>query len=134
MSPQPAKARKPQGERRLRRYPRYRVEFPIQVVYYSDGERQTLDAHGRDLSTAGIGVLIAADLAMGEVMGLSFRLPGTQDLWNMRAVLRYRRGFHYGFEFLALSDAQASALTDYLPGLARSDRDSGASQREDGEI
>lgn len=132
MAPQPGKALKPQGERRQRRHPRYRVEFPVGIVLFSGEERQHLQAHGRDLSLAGMGVLIADDLALGDVMGLSFSLPGSPGPWNVQAVLRYRRGYQYGFEFLALSDAQTEALAAYLPRLERLDRDGGVLQRNQG--
>jgi c-di-GMP-binding flagellar brake protein YcgR len=80
-----------------------------------------LNAHCNDLSAGGIGVLVAAEIAPGEVVSLIFSLPGCADSWTIRAVLRYRRGYHYGFEFLSLSTPQAQALAGYLPGLQRSE-------------
>lgn len=129
MPAQPAKAVKTRTERRQRRYARYRVEFPVALMLFSGQERQRIDAHCRDLSEAGIGVLIAAELALGDVAALSFTLPGSPEAWDVRAVLRHRRGYHYGFEFLLLTDQQTRALLQYLPGLERADRDSGASLR-----
>jgi len=58
---------------------------------------------------------------MGEVASLSFSLPGAQQPWDVRAVLRYRRGYHYGLEFLSLSDRQGKTLQGYLQDLERSD-------------
>jgi len=65
--------------------------------------------------------LVAADLTPGEVASLTFSLPGELQPWEVRAVLRHRRGYHYGFEFLSLSGRQGSALKDYLQDLERSD-------------
>ncbi len=121
MSSQSGQVLKRETERRRRRYPRYRSEFPVFVTLLSGEERQQFDAHCRDLSQAGIGVLVAAELAMGEVVSLVFSLPGVPQPWDVRAVLRHRRGYHYGFEFLALSDQQCKALAGYLPGLERAD-------------
>jgi c-di-GMP-binding flagellar brake protein YcgR len=129
MTTQPAKALKSRSERRQRRYARYRVEFPVALTLFSGTEHQQIGAHCRDLSEAGIGVLIAAEVPMGEVAALSFTLPGLAEAWDVRAVLRHRRGYHYGFEFLSLSDQQNQVLLKYLPGLQRADRDSGASLR-----
>jgi len=92
-------------------------------MLFSGQERHRLDAHCRDLSEAGIGVLIAAELAIGDVAALTFNLPGTAEPWDVRAVLRHRRGYQYGFEFLSLSDQQTQTLLSYLPGLERADRD-----------
>jgi hypothetical protein len=121
MSFQPAKAIKRETERRQRRYPRYRSEFPVTVTLLSGHERLRLEAHCRDLSVAGIGVLIAAELTTGEVASLNFSLSGIPLTWEVRAVLRHRRGYHYGFEFFALSDQQSEALAAYLPNLQRAD-------------
>lgn len=70
---------------------------------------------------AGIGVLLAAELNLGEVVALAFAPPGSSESWELRAVLRHRRGYHYGFEFLSLSGQQGDVLRKYLPGLERAD-------------
>lgn len=120
MSSQPGKAVKQATERRKRRFPRYRAAFPVALTVLSGGQHQSLEAHCRDLSAAGIGVLLASELALGEVVALTFSLPGLES-WDVRAVLRHRRGYHYGFEFLSLSDQQGKALAGYLPGLEHTD-------------
>jgi hypothetical protein len=78
---------------------------------------QKLEGHCRDLSEAGIGILLAAELNGGEVTGLSFSLPGSNLPWELRAVVRYRRGYQYGFEFLSLTSEQQEVLKSYVEGL-----------------
>jgi hypothetical protein len=53
----------------------------------------------------------------GEVAGLSFSLPGSAVPWQVRAVVRYRRGYQYGFEFLSLTGEQQASLNSYFNGL-----------------
>jgi c-di-GMP-binding flagellar brake protein YcgR len=130
MSSQPGKALKSRAERRQRRHPRYRAEFPVTVVLLSEGEHRSIDAHCRDLSVAGIGMLIAAELNMGEVAALNFALPGSPRQWELRAVLRHRRGYHYGFEFLSIKMEDVKFLTGYLPNLEREDSDFGPPQKK----
>ncbi|HKI25102.1 MAG TPA: PilZ domain-containing protein [Candidatus Sulfotelmatobacter sp.] len=120
MSPQPGKAFA-RTARRRRRHPRYRAEFPVAVTLFSGEEHHRLDAHCRDLSAAGIGVLVASELNLGEVASLAFSLG--DHPWEVQAVLRHRRGYHYGFEFLSLSQQQIAALAAYLSGLERADSD-----------
>jgi c-di-GMP-binding flagellar brake protein YcgR len=122
----PGKALKRALDRCQRRHPRYRAEFPVVVTLLSAGERQRLNGHCRDVSQAGMGVLIAAELELGEVVTLAFSLPQLRDSWEVRAVIRHRRSFHYGFEFLALSDNQDQALIGYLRELDRADSDEAA--------
>lgn len=123
MPAQTAKAPKRVADRRQRRYPRFRSEFPVTVSLFSGKEHENLNAHCRDLSQGGIGMLIAAELNVGEVASLMFSLPTLPQPWNLRAVLRCRRGYQYGFEFLALSPQQSKALAEYFPTLERSDTD-----------
>jgi len=112
---------KPGTERLRRRHARYRCEFPVVVNLLSGKEHQRLNAHCRDISEAGIGVLLAEELTLSEVATLTFSLPGAAQPWDVRAVLRHRRGYHYGFEFLALSERQSKTLIRYLEELERSD-------------
>ncbi|HET9407786.1 MAG TPA: PilZ domain-containing protein [Candidatus Sulfotelmatobacter sp.] len=108
-------------DRRKRRYPRYRVDFPVSVTMLVNSEYQTFDAHGKDLAEAGIGVLVATELTIGEVASFKFSLPGSSDIWEIRAVLRHRRGYHYGFEFLSIRNEQKQYLKKYLETLERAD-------------
>ncbi len=107
-------------ERRRRRHPRYRDKFRV-IVSYLANHYQKLDGHCSDLSVAGIGILLATEMNSGEVVGLSFSLPGSDVLWELRAVVRFRRGYHYGFEFLSLTNEQQESLKSYLSGLTRID-------------
>ena len=121
MSSQPGKARSATPGRRHRRHPRYRSEFAVTVTLLAGNQYQTLEAHCKDLSEAGIGALIAAEVPMGEVVSLNFSLPGLTEAWEVRAVLRHRRGFHYGFEFLSLERERTTALKKYIENLPRVD-------------
>jgi c-di-GMP-binding flagellar brake protein YcgR len=111
------KAASTQLDRRRRRHPRYRVDFRAMATYLEDSQYNKVEGHCSDLSEAGIGMLLPTDLNIGDVAGLSFSLPESSDVWESRAVVRYRRGYHYGFEFLSLTSAQRQALKSYLSGL-----------------
>jgi hypothetical protein len=106
-----------QIDRRRRRHPRYRGDFRVTVSYLLGDDYQKLEGHCGDLSEAGIGILLAAELNGGEVTGLRFTLPGAAIPWEVRAVVRFRRGYHYGFEFLSLAGEQQESLKNYLKGL-----------------
>jgi hypothetical protein len=120
----PASMPKPatnQVNRRRRRHPRYSADFRVTVSYLLENQYQNLEGHCRDLAEAGIGILLAAELNNGEVTGLSFLLPGAALPWEVRAVVRYRRGYHYGFEFLSLTEQQQKTLMNHLKGLKPAD-------------
>jgi len=121
MSSTPGKAFNQIPHRRRRRTPRFRCEFPVALSVFSGDQHLRLQAHCRDLSEGGIGILVPADLTIGEVASLNFQLPGALQPWDVRAVLRHRRGYHYGLEFLSLSDRQGKILQDYFQDLERAD-------------
>jgi c-di-GMP-binding flagellar brake protein YcgR len=106
-------ASKPIGRHR-RRHARYRCDFQVTVTHLLGGRYEKFEGHSRDLSEAGIGILLAADLSTGEVVGLKFLLPGSTDRWELRAVVRYRSGYQYGFEFLTLTAEQRDLLQQFL--------------------
>jgi c-di-GMP-binding flagellar brake protein YcgR len=123
MSSQPGKAPQWGPDRRRRRYPRYHCDFPVTLSLFSGKEHRHIEGRGRDLAQAGIGILIADEIPIGEVVSLAFSLPDAAQAWIMRAVVRQRRGYHYGFEFLSFSAEHAEELKRYLPSLKRADSD-----------
>jgi c-di-GMP-binding flagellar brake protein YcgR len=107
-------------DRRRRRYARFRAEFRVTVTFLDVSRYHKIEGHSKDLSQGGMGLLLAAELKAGEVVGLNFAVPAAES-WEMRAVVRHRRGYHYGFEFLSPSGKQVDALKKYLSGLELSD-------------
>jgi hypothetical protein len=107
-------------DRRSRRHPRFRVDFRVTLTFLAASHYIHAEAHSRDLSQGGIGLLLAAELKCGEVVGLVFALPGAET-WEVRAVVRHRHGYHYGFEFLALGSERLAILQGYLSKLEQSD-------------
>jgi hypothetical protein len=105
------------AERRHRRHPRYRGDFRVAVSHLLRHDYQKIAGHCVDLSEAGIGILLAAELGAGEVAGLTFSPLESAPAWEVRAVVRYRRGCQYGFEFLSLTDEQRGSLLSYLKTL-----------------
>ena len=61
-------------------------------------------------------MLLAAELSIGDVAALSLCFPKLASPLELRAVVRYRHGYQYGFEFLALTDEQRQALSEFLRG------------------
>lgn len=121
MSPHPTKVPSRALDRRHRRHPRFRCDFPVVLTLLAGAKYQKLNAHCKDLSEAGMGTIVAAELASGEVVSLSFSLPGSAELWDVKAVLRHRRGYHYGFEFLSLAAERINVLKTFIQNRERVD-------------
>ncbi len=57
-----------------------------------------------------MGAVLAGELPATELVGLEFTLPGHKDPLRMRAAVRFRHGFHHGFEFLTVAPAQLELI------------------------
>lgn len=104
-------------DRRRRRHERYRADFQVVASFLDGTQYRKIEGRCGDLSEAGMGTLLPGEMSNGEVVGLNFLLPGSNHAWELRAVVRYRRGFHYGLEFLSLANSQREALKTYIQKL-----------------
>lgn len=92
--------------RRHRRFNRYKLDIRVAIVRQVDGKQETLNGRCRHLGEGGLGAVLAGELPANEIVTVEFTLPGQGEPMRMRALVRYRHGFHHGFEFLTLSLAQ----------------------------
>lgn len=101
-------ARKPGVE--SRRYPRLAIDVRIQVKMFQSGEFRTCWGRSTELGRDGIGATLTADLEVGEIVTLEIPLPLSTHPLEIRAIVRYCYGLHYGFEFLTLTEMQRETL------------------------
>lgn len=68
--------------------------------------------HGRtkNLAEGGMAATVAGEMPMGELVELEFRLPDASEPLVLRAEVRYRQGFQYGFKFLPPSNEQLEMI------------------------
>ncbi len=100
-----------------RRYPRFALDVRLQVRMFQDGDFQTCWGRSTELGQDGIGATLTGNLQTGEIVTLEIPLPLTTYPIKVRAIVRYRQGLKYGFEFLTLNEAQRENLRrvcDYL--------------------
>ncbi len=96
--------------RRHRRFNRYKLDIRVVIVREQDGKQEVLNGRCRHLGEGGLGAILAGELPKNEFVTVEFTLPGQTQAMRMRAVVRYRHGFHHGFEFLTLSLAQLEII------------------------
>jgi PilZ domain len=88
------------------------VRRPNKTVY--------VDGRGTDLNEGGIAVFAGAELGIGEEVEISFTPPYQGDPMIARTIVRNRRGYTYGMEFVGESqdDVQRVArIRDVLIAL-----------------
>ena len=108
----------PPAGARLRRFPRFAIDVRMQVRMFQDGEFRTCWGRSTELGQDGIGATLTGDLESGEIVSLEIPLPLSPYPLKVRAIVRYRQGLRYGFEFLTLSDPQRDTLRRICEMLA----------------
>jgi hypothetical protein len=101
-----------------RRYPRFLLDVRIQVRMFQAGEFRACWGRSTELGRDGIGATLTGDLEAGEIVSLEIPLPLSAYPLKVRAIVRYRHGLHYGFEFLTLSDSQRDMVRRVCEMLA----------------
>jgi hypothetical protein len=101
-----------------RRYPRFAIDVRLQVKMFQDGEFRTCWGRSTELGQDGIGATLTGSLENGEIVTLEIPLPLTPYPIKVRAIVRYRQGLRYGFEFLTLNDTQRDTVRRVCQYLA----------------
>jgi hypothetical protein len=96
--------------RRQRRYPRHPLDVRMTVTVSRPTGVSHLWGRSSELGQDGIGGTLTGDLEPGEVVSMEMQLPLSAKPMKLRAIVRYRQGLHYGFEFLTVTDDQRSAI------------------------
>jgi hypothetical protein len=108
----------PAGGAHARRYPRFAIDARLQVRMFQAGEFRTCWGRSTELGQDGIGATLTGDLETGEIVSLEIPLPLSPYPLKVRAIVRYRQGLRYGFEFLTLSDSQRDIVRRVCEVLA----------------
>jgi hypothetical protein len=100
-----------------RRFPRFIIDVRLQVKMFQAGEFRNCWGRSTEMGQDGIGATLTGSLEPGEIVTLEIPLPLTPYPIKVRAIVRYRQGLRYGFEFLTLNDNQRDTIKrvcDYL--------------------
>ena len=101
-----------------RRYPRFNIDLRMQVKMFQAGEFRSCWGRSTELGQDGIGATLTGDLDSGEIVTLEIPLPLSPYPLKVRAIVRYRQGLHYGFEFLTLNESQRDTVRRVCQMLA----------------
>lgn len=85
---------------------------------FQDGDFQNCWGRSTEIGQDGIGATLTGSLENGEIVTLEIPLPLTPYPIKVRAIVRYRQGLRYGFEFLTLNEAQRDTMRRVCEYLA----------------
>lgn len=101
-----------------RRFPRFVIDVRLQVKMFQAGEFRQCWGRSTEMGQDGIGATLTGSLEPGEIVTLEIPLPLTPYPIKVRAIVRYRQGLRYGFEFLTLNDNQRDTIKRVCQYLA----------------
>ena len=110
----------PLPARNKRRYPRYLLDIRMSVSVFREAGLSHFWGRSTEFGEDGIGGTLTGDLGPGEVVSMEFQLPLSSYPLKLRAIVRYRQGLHYGFEFLTLNQEQRNSIQRVCEMLAAS--------------
>jgi len=101
-----------------RRFPRFVLDVRLQVRMFQNGEFCTCWGRSTEIGQDGIGATLTGELEPGEIVTLEIPLPLSPYPIKVRAIVRYRHGLRYGFEFLTLNESQRDTVRRVCQYLA----------------
>ena len=96
--------------RELRRWPRLKIRVPVTVIVKKPNKTVYVDGRGTDLNEGGIAVFAGAELGIGEEVEISFTPPYHGEPLLARTIIRNRRGYIYGMEFVKETQNDAARV------------------------
>jgi len=102
----------------FRRWQRYRLNIPIRLIYTHEGTSKIVSGRGNDMSEGGVLVFAGLELKAGDAVAIEFTPPFSAGPVRAKCIVRHRRGYSYGIEFVQETDADKE-LTERFRGLLR---------------
>lgn len=84
----------------LRRWPRYKLEVPLRIVAQKGARTAIVQGRGNELNEGGMAVFAGIELALAEEIAVEFTPPYSGQPIRVRGIVRNRKGYSYGVEFL----------------------------------
>jgi TonB family protein len=91
-------------------FPRHPINVPLDLIALRSGVPESLPGRCTDLSEAGVGAVVAGELATGQPVAVELRLPNVGVPVRARALVRYQSRFRCGLEFVGLSVEQREMI------------------------
>ncbi len=94
-----------------RQWKRFYLDVRLRASIRSSGAKLPVYGRASNLSRGGVAVFLPVELVIGEHVELDITLPYATQPLKVRAVVRNRRSFAYGLEFVDITPAQQQAIT-----------------------
>ena len=99
---------------RERVFPRHPINVNLDLIVLRSGVPDNLPGRCTDISEAGVGAVVAGELAAGLQVAVELRLPNVGVPVRARALVRYQSRLRCGFEFVGLSVEQREMIRYWI--------------------
>jgi hypothetical protein len=103
----------PKQQKETRKFQRLNIDLPIRVVVPMLDKTKIVDARGNDVSENGLAVFAGVELREGDNIFIEFTPPYSSKPVRVPATVRNRRGYKYGIEFEADSEAERKLIEQF---------------------
>jgi PilZ domain-containing protein len=93
-----------------RRYPRFPIEVTVSVRGFGPNGIVELSGRSFQIGQNGIGAILPGGLEPSDVVKIEVALPGNAKRLQLSALIRYRNGLRYGFEFLGSNEREREII------------------------
>ncbi len=97
----------------VRRWQRLRLDIPVCLVIGAPDKVQLVSARFKDVSEDGVAIFAGIELAIDTDVQLEFTPPFNRGPLRVRAVVRNRRDYAYGLEFLPRDGKETQTLLEF---------------------
>ncbi len=101
-----------------RKWKRFKVDVRVRIRRWEDPEHTAAVVRTYELSEGGMSVYASETLDVGTFLMTELSLPGATGQLRLRTVVRNRRGFRCGMEFVDPPPAARAEISRYLRELA----------------
>jgi TonB family protein len=98
------------GNSNRRRFGRFPIAVPVDVVVLRSGVPSTIPGRSVDVGEGGVSAVLAGEVQAGESIGVSLQLPFVLEPVQAKAVVRHHGPLRCGIQFIAMSPEQLTAL------------------------
>ena len=102
-----------------RRWKRVKVDVRVKLWLDPAGEGSAMVVRSYEMGQGGISVYAPEQIDVGAPVVVAFSLPSAQQALRFPAVVRNKRGFRYGLEFIEGNNAERAELARYLGPLEK---------------
>src|SRR5512146_215321 len=91
------------GYATARRWPRYKLDVPVRAIVRNSINTKLVDGRGTELNEGGMAVFAGLELKPGDHLEVEFTPPYSGLPIRVRCIVRNRKGYSYGVEFLTVT-------------------------------